>query len=111
MKSNPVVPVVSVVAWGNDAKSNVGVDSTACVLAVKSNPVVPVVSVVVVCVVAVKSNPVVPVVSVVACGNEAKSNVGVDSTVCVVAVKSKPVVVSVVGVVSIADCIFKLVVW
>ena len=43
MKSNPVVPVVSVVACGNEDKSNVGVGSTDCIVAVKSNPVVPVV--------------------------------------------------------------------
>ena len=65
MKSNPVVPVVAVVACGNDAISNVGVVSTVFAAVVKSNPVVPVVSVVVVCVVAAKSNPVVPVVSLV----------------------------------------------
>ena len=44
-----------------------------------------------------KSNPVVPVV---ACGNEAKSNVGVVSTVCAVDVKSNPVV----PVVSVVAC-------
>ena len=67
MKSNQVVPVVSVVAWGNETISNIGVVSTDWVVALKSIPVVPVISVVVVvCVVAVKSNPVVPVVSVVA---------------------------------------------
>ena len=70
-----MLPVVSVVACGNQAISNVGVVSTDWVVAPKSIPVVPVVSVVV-----VKSNPVVPVVSVVACGNEAKSNDGVGST-------------------------------
>ena len=62
-----MLPVVLVVACGNEAISNVGVVSTDWVVAPKSIPVVPVVSVVVVvCVVAVKSNPVVPVVSVVA---------------------------------------------
>ena len=46
MKSNSVVPVVSIVACGNEAKSNDGVGSTVFVVVVKSNPVVPVVSVV-----------------------------------------------------------------
>ena len=48
MKSNPVVPVVAVVACGNDAISNVELVSTVFAAVVKSNPVVPVVSVVVV---------------------------------------------------------------
>jgi len=46
VKSNPVVPVVSVVACGNEDKSNAGVGSTVCAVDVKSNPVVAVVSVV-----------------------------------------------------------------
>jgi len=44
----------------------------------------------------VKSNPVVAV-SAVACGNEDKSNAGVDSTACVDAEKSNPVVPAVVA--------------
>jgi len=40
VKSNPVVPVVEVVACGNEDKSNAGVVSTVWAVEVKSNPVV-----------------------------------------------------------------------